>query len=65
MLQHQKVWGSKPRNYADYGENELQEVFSIVHDILSKMNLIGRFGVMQSDVHFRMVVELSAVKSSM
>ncbi|CAN6869839.1 unnamed protein product [Brassica oleracea] len=45
---------SERRNYADYGENELQEVFIIVHDVSSKINLIGRFGVMQSDVHSRM-----------
>ena len=52
-------------NYADYGENRLQEVFSMVQDVSSNMDLIGWLGVMQSDVHSHLVVELSAVELSM
>ena len=43
----------------------LQKFFNMVHGVLSNMDLIGQFGVMQSDVHSHMMVELSAVKSSM
>ncbi|WZZ70141.1 hypothetical protein YC2023_081511 [Brassica napus] len=32
----------------------------MVHGVLSNMDLIGQFGVMQSDVHSHMMVELSA-----
>ena len=52
MLLHQKV----NANYADYGEKKLQEVFSIVHDISSNIDLIGRLGTTQSDVYSHMVV---------
>ena len=37
----------------------------MVKGVSSKMDLIGQLGVMQSDVHSHMMVELSAVKSSM
>ena len=52
-------------NYTDYGEKMLQEIFSIVHDVPSDMNLIGWLRVTQSDVYSHMVVELSAVDSFM
>ena len=37
----------------------------MVHGVSSNMDLIGRLGVTQSDVYSLMVVELSAVESSM
>ena len=52
-------------NYADYGEKWLQEFFGMVQGVSSNIDLVGRPGVMWSDVHFHMIVELSAVKSFM
>ena len=45
-------------NYADYGKKKLQEIFIMVHGVSSNMNLIWRLGVMQSNVHSHMMVEL-------
>lgn len=39
-----------------------EKIFSIVHGVSLDMNLIGWLGVMQSDIYFYMVVELSDVK---
>ena len=43
----------------------LQEIFSMVQGVSSNMDLIGQLGVTQSGVYSHMVVELSAVESSM
>ncbi|WZZ53728.1 hypothetical protein YC2023_053835 [Brassica napus] len=45
MLLHQEVWVQTPENanYADYGEKWLQEVFNMVQDAPSNIDLIGRF----------------------
>ena len=53
------------KNSLHNGEKWLQEIFGMVHGVSSNMDLIGRFGVTQSDVYFHMVVELSAVESFM
>ena len=37
----------------------------MVHVVSSNMDLIGRLGVMQSDVNSHMMVEFSGVESSM
>ena len=37
----------------------------MVHGVSSNMDLIGRLGVMQSDVHSYTMMEFSAVESSM
>ena len=37
----------------------------MVHGVSSNTDLIGRLRVMQSDVHSHMMVEFSAVESSM
>ncbi|WZZ49450.1 hypothetical protein YC2023_049557 [Brassica napus] len=62
MLLHHEVWGSNPkkRKLCRLWRKKLQEVFNIVLGVSSNMDLIGRLGVTQSDVHSHMMVELSA-----
>ena len=65
LTRSSRVQTPENANYAYYLKKRLQEVFSMVHGVSSNMNLIGRLGVTQSDVHSHLVVELSAVESSM
>lgn len=59
-----KVQTRENSNYVDYEEKKLQEIFNMVHGILSDMDLIWRLGIAQSDVYSHKMLELSAVESS-
>ena len=46
-------------------KKRLQEVFSMVQGVSSNVDLIRWLGMMQSDMHSHMMVQLSAVELSM
>ena len=67
MLLDQKVCVQtlENANYADHGEKSYKRSSAWCKGVSSNFDLIGRLGAMQSNMHSHMMVELSAVESSM